>query len=96
MKCLHCHSETHVKDSRLQKDGTIRRRRVCENGHAFNTWESTANAQSVIEARRRAKKAFRERNPDYDRRTRLRREARLEAQATGQPVQKIYQLWGVA
>lgn len=96
MMCPVCQSDTSVKDSRLQANGTVKRRRVCESGHKFNTWEGTSDATRVIEARRRAKKAYRERNPDRDRLDRLRREARAEAKEAGVPVEIIFQRWGVA
>jgi len=53
MNCPVCQSDTSVKDSRAMDGKTIRRRRVCDSGHRFNTWEVTADASGVIEAMRR-------------------------------------------
>lgn len=45
MKCLHCGArETAVMDSRPVEDGAcIRRRRVCERGHRFTTYERASS-----------------------------------------------------
>ena len=37
--CPHCGSPSRVVDSR-HKDNAIRRRRECENGHRFRTYET--------------------------------------------------------
>jgi transcriptional regulator NrdR family protein len=103
MKCPHCQRDTFVKDSRPSEDGIIRRRRVCENGHRFMTFESTVNPIVTLRQRRakadRQKRyiaANREVSRENQRRYRLRQSARAEAQATGMPVETIYAQWGIA
>ncbi len=45
MKCVKCNNKTETKDSRLQNDNTIRRRRVCRVcGFTMRTTESVSNA----------------------------------------------------
>lgn len=95
MRCMHCDQDTSVIDTRAQGDGTIRRKRRCAAGHVFMTWESTANAQRLRENQRKAQRAYRERNPGSRKRTNLRRAARLEAQETGEPVETVYERYGV-
>lgn len=102
MMCPVCSASTSVKDSRPTEDGTIKRRRVCEGGHKFITWESTVDP-AVTLRRRRAKAANQKRylqaNPEISRanmrRYRLRKSAKAEAKATGTPVEKLYERWGV-
>ena len=103
MMCPVCQSDTSVKDSRPQENGTIKRRRVCASGHKMTTWESTVPPDAIL--RKRAtyntyKAKWIERNPElhkqHQRRGRLRRQARMEAKQTGEPVEVIYQRWGVA
>lgn len=48
MMCPVCQSETSVKDSRQSSLNTIRRRRVCENGHKMTTWESAVDPKRAI------------------------------------------------
>ncbi|WP_201829613.1 hypothetical protein [Microvirga zambiensis] len=89
-----------MKDTRLQADGTIRRRRVCESGHKFSTWETMTNVMALIESRRKSVRAWKARNPEkvkaLNHRRKRRQEARNESVATGRPIEEIYQLWGVA
>jgi hypothetical protein len=41
MRCVLCHQHTLVSDTRLNKDGTLRRRRRCQKcGYRFTTQEA--------------------------------------------------------
>lgn len=104
MKCPRCQSDSRVKNSRETDGGMTRRRRVCENGHRFTTWESHLNPADTLKARERSRRRVRkwrerlgaDERAEKNRRYRLRRQARQEAQETGLPVETIYQQWGVA
>jgi transcriptional regulator NrdR family protein len=103
MMCPVCQSDTSVKDSRLQENGSIKRRRVCVAGHSFSTWETTARPDAW-EKRREGWRAWAAKQKQTDpeamrarwRRSKRRQMARAEAAATGRPVEAIYQAWGIA
>lgn len=98
MKCPRCGADTHVTDSRHTPDDFIRRRRACDNGHRFSTYETTYAPSNIRWARKHGTArvaAWREKNPEKVERLRMREEARKEAKRTGEPVAVIYQRWGV-
>ncbi|MFC5509335.1 hypothetical protein [Bosea massiliensis] len=101
MRCDRCGAETIVLDTRITSVNTIRRRRQCGGcGFRFTTHESTVNQAKLLEQRRAALRSFRTRmTPEerkaFDKRNHLRRSARAEAKKTGEPVQAIYERWGV-
>ncbi len=52
MKCPKCNNKTETKDSRLQADNTIRRRRVCRVcGHTIRTTESVNSVVPITMSR---------------------------------------------
>lgn len=94
MNCPRCNADTDVLDSRKTPENFMRRRRVCAAGHRFTTWESrqrpdTRDRSAYFAARYAAK------SPEAKERAELRRQARVEAAATGEPVKAIYARWGV-
>lgn len=61
MKCPKCNNKTETKDSRLQADNTIRRRRVCRVcGHTVRTTEveNSANFLTGTILRPKPKKKY--------------------------------------
>ena len=104
MICPHCQGKTSVKDSREMDDGLVRRRRVCRRGHVTITWESHLNPTAHLKARARNKKHVKgwwsrmskEERAERHKFYRIRHMARKEAKATGQPVEAIFELWGVS
>lgn len=48
MDCPKCHKETHVVDSREDDEHVIRRRRECESGHRFTTFERVEAVRLVV------------------------------------------------
>ncbi len=103
MLCPRCLAATSVKDSRPQENGTTRRRRICENGHKFSTWESTVDPAPALrrleEARKRAARRWAAMTPEQRLADRRRRESRSEArkQASEErvPPEAIYARWGL-
>ncbi|MEN6527568.1 MAG: hypothetical protein ABFD65_13885 [Candidatus Polarisedimenticolia bacterium] len=102
MKCVKCgHASTSVVDSRPDKAEAIRRRRRCDGcGARFNTWEVAVNVLALVEQRRAALRRFKARmtpgqRAEFNKRNSLRRAAREQAAATGQPVAELYAAWGV-
>lgn len=103
MRCPHCHLDSAVVDSRLQANGTIRRRRVCPGQHRFWTWESTIDPVAALERRRKRallEKARRDSQPRdvraaEEHRKYLRKQARQEARQSGVPVEVLYGQFGV-
>ncbi len=108
MQCA-CGSETTVTQSRHVQKGdvwTIRRRRVCTAcAERVTTWETTDAAVVHLQQTRKFNRERRRRQraalPKDVRaaafkRVYLRRKAREEAAETGEPVDAIYQRWGVA
>jgi transcriptional regulator NrdR family protein len=56
--CPECGAPSHTADSRMTSRNRTRRRRVCDNGHAYTTYEITADAYAelakrTIDARKR-------------------------------------------
>ena len=89
-----------VVDSRPQEDGSIKRRRVCRNGHRFNTWETTENLLRLRENKRKALVEHRARRTPEEikaqsKRDHTRRIAREEAKKLGVDVAEIYRKYGV-
>lgn len=100
MICPLCQSDTRVVDSRLQDGNVIRRRRECEAGHRFTTWEGTVNVASLIESRRKAVRTWKAKQGDeklqaMNKRYHTRRAARQEARDRGIPPEQLYREWGV-
>lgn len=104
MMCPVCGLDTAVKDTRSPSPSVIKRRRVCGKGHKTTTFETTVNPTADLrrrEARSKLERAWREHlgkeeNARRDRRKYMRKLARAEAREAGEPVEIIYQRWGVA
>ena len=100
MNCPTCGKDTKVVDSRPQDDNVIRRRRVCDAGHRFNTWETSENLLRLRDNKRKALRAHRARRSREEiiaqnKRDHTRRLAREEARATGVDVNVLYRKYGV-
>lgn len=106
MKCA-CGGDTMVAESRLRADdGIVRRIRECRVcARRFTTFEGRIDPE-VFERARQAmlvasstpsplRPPCSKQGPTVVRRS-LRTKAKQEAAATGEPVEKIYQRWGVA
>jgi hypothetical protein len=104
MKCPHCQRDTFVKDSRPQADGSVRRRRVCRKGHVTTTWETALNPRTHLNFQARNKRHVKkwwesmtpEERAERQKFYRIRHMARKEAKATGQPLEALYERWGVS
>ena len=99
-----CGGETRVVDSRTPDPRYVKRRRVCEGcGESFATYESRDKPwqlQPAAKNNAERMKARRQADPELwkarGRAQRLKRKAKEAAQITGQPVEIIYQQWGIA
>ena len=49
MKCPYCQSDTRVVETTYRVDGTTRRRRFCEKGHRFSTWQAPGEKEKLGE-----------------------------------------------
>lgn len=102
MNCPKCDSHTGVMDTRLRGD-IIRRRRLCESGHRFVTYESTIDPSMILRQRATRAKAEKRRweaktpaeRQAIKHREHMRASARREAQETGEDVNAIYKRYGV-
>jgi transcriptional regulator NrdR family protein len=103
MNCPECQADTRVVDVRPFKRSVLRRRRECVDcGERFWTYESREKPAVVRinkDAKRAAMQRYRARHPEryaeHNKRTVLRREARQEAERTGENLQVVRQRWGV-
>lgn len=98
-----CGGSTEVADSR-NRGKYVERRRVCKDcGQRFPTWEVRRRPPIIrnmkgisAEEKRQRRAADPERAKEAYAKARIRKAARIEARAKGEPIETIYQRWGVA
>jgi len=104
MNCIKCQGPTSVIDSRSKPETVVRKRRCDSCGFRFSTTEVSYSADRIAKDRLRQREWARQRRaretPEERvariKRWKTRKAARKEAAETGEPVQQIYERWGVA